>query len=105
MSEIKINLLLLSEQDNVFVALSPIAPGKAQSADGTIVEVISAVTLGHKVARHEIAKGEKIIKYGVPIGSATAAIQAGEHVHVQNLKSDYTATHLLEETAGGANDD
>lgn len=105
MSHIKINLLLLSEQDNVFVALSPINPGKAQLTDGSIVDVTSAVTLGHKVARHEIAKGEKIIKYGVPIGSATTAIQAGEHVHVHNLKSDYTATHLLEETAGGAKND
>jgi hypothetical protein len=30
-----------------------------------------------------------VLKYGLPIGSATRAIAAGEHVHVQNLKSDY----------------
>jgi hypothetical protein len=36
-----------------------------------------------------IAQGEKVLKYGLPIGSATRDIEAGEHVHVQNLKSDY----------------
>lgn len=102
MPDPKTNLLLLSERDNVFVALEPIAPGLAQAAGGVVLEVASSVTLGHKIARTPIAKGEKIIKYGVSIGSATAAIAPGEHVHVQNMKSDYTATHILEETAGGA---
>ena len=32
---------------------------------------------------------EKVLKYGLPIGSATRDIAAGEHVHVQNMKSDY----------------
>jgi len=35
----------------------------------------------------EIKKGEKVIKYGEPIGQATTDIKKGEHVHVHNIKS------------------
>ena len=40
---------------------------------------------GHKVALRPIAKGEKVIKYGFPIGIATADIAEGEWVHSHNL--------------------
>ena len=52
--------------------------------------------LGHKLARRPIAPGEKVRKYGAPIGTATRAIAAGEHVHVHNLASDYTASISLQ---------
>lgn len=94
-------LLLLSNTDNVLVTLGPISAGPNQASDGTTIGVTEALTLGHKVARATIPEGAKIIKYGVPIGSATADIAEGAHVHVHNMKSDYTATHSLEETAGG----
>ena len=43
---------------------------------------------GHKYARTDIAKGEHIIKYGNPIGHATADIKKGEHVHTHNMKTN-----------------
>ena len=43
---------------------------------------------GHKYARRAIAAGENIIKYGMPIGHATRAIAMGEHVHVDNVKTN-----------------
>ena len=43
---------------------------------------------GHKYARRDIATGENIIKYGMPIGHATCAIKVGEHVHVHNVKTN-----------------
>ena len=43
---------------------------------------------GHKYARRAIARGEKIVKYGMPIGTAVTAIAAGEHVHTHNCKTD-----------------
>lgn len=43
---------------------------------------------GHKYARHDIAEGENIIKYGMPIGHATRPIAKGEHVHVDNVKTN-----------------
>lgn len=41
----------------------------------------------HKYANREINCGEKIIKYGYPIGIATADIKKGEHIHSHNLKT------------------
>lgn len=52
---------------------------------------------GHKYALRDIAQGENVIKYGNPIGHATAPIKAGEHVHTHNLStslsSDLTYTY------------
>ncbi len=42
---------------------------------------------GHKYAERDIAKGEKIIKYGFPIGYATEDIKKGDHVHSHNMKT------------------
>ncbi len=43
---------------------------------------------GHKYALKDIKCGENIIKYGNPIGHATADIKAGEHVHTHNVKTN-----------------
>ncbi len=64
-------------------------------ADDNVLTVIVAngpIPLGHKIAARDIAAGEKIIKYGAPIGSAIRDIASGEHVHTHNLKSDYIPT-------------
>ena len=103
--KVKINakkLLILSAEDNVAVALDAVGPGRVGCSDGSEIEVSKAVTLGQKIARRAIRRGEKIIKYGVSIGSATADIAPGEYVHIHNLKSDYTPTHALDETAGAS---
>ena len=43
---------------------------------------------GHKYALCDIADGEDIIKYGNPIGHATADIKKGEHIHTHNMKTN-----------------
>lgn len=48
---------------------------------------------GHKIALKDIKAGEKIIKYGFPIGVAMRDISKGDWVHVHNVKT------LLNETA------
>ncbi len=53
----------------------------------TAITVASDIPAGHKVSLCEIAPGEDVIKYGFPIGRADAAIAAGAHVHVHNVKS------------------
>ncbi len=42
---------------------------------------------GHKYAIRDIAEGENVVKYGMPIGHATRPIAKGEHVHVHNVKT------------------
>jgi altronate dehydratase len=47
------------------------------------------VPFGHKIAIQDIKKGDKIVKYGEPIGSATQNIKKGDWVHTHNVKDDY----------------
>lgn len=89
-------LLLLSPGDCVFVLRDRIAAGETILVEGQTVRLPVTLGLGHKIARRPIAVGEKVLKYGAPIGSASQAITLGAHVHLHNLRSDYTATHSLE---------
>src|SRR5205814_1660715 len=90
-------LLLLDERDNVLVVTARIRAGEAVAIAGAPVTMPADVPIGHKLARRAIGLGAKIMKYGAPIGSATAPIAAGELVHVHNVKSDYTPTYHLED--------
>jgi hypothetical protein len=87
-------LLRISPADNVLVAVRTLEPGTLLEIDGRVIPLGTRVGLGHKLAARDIAAGGKIIKYGVSIGSATVAIQAGDLVHLHNMKSDYLPTYL-----------
>ena len=50
-------------------------------------DVTVIVETGHKLAVRDIKKGEKVIKYGYPIGVATEDIKKGDTVHSHNLKT------------------
>ena len=73
-------LLLLSPADNVLIARV----------------ALEGIPVGFKIARRAISAGEKIIKWGAPIGSATCDIVAGARVHLDNMKSDYLTTYTFE---------
>jgi (2R)-sulfolactate sulfo-lyase subunit alpha len=45
------------------------------------------IPIGHKVALKPMKKGDTVVKYGEDIGKVVADVGAGEHVHVQNLKT------------------
>ncbi|PSJ37143.1 altronate hydrolase [Sphingomonas deserti] len=86
-------LLLLDARDNVLVCTTPIAAGDPLPiGDETVVAPV-AIAVGHKVARHALAPGDKVIKHGAPIGSANRAIAPGDWIHLHNLDSDYIPTH------------
>ncbi|MDT7902769.1 MAG: UxaA family hydrolase, partial [Caldivirga sp.] len=54
---------------------------------GPVIKALEDIPLGHKIALRDIKAGERVIKYGRPIGVATRDIKVGEHVHVHNVKS------------------
>jgi hypothetical protein len=85
-------LLRLHEADNVLTVLSTLEPGDVLQIGQTTLTVGKRLPIGHKVAARPIATGEKICKYGVPIGSAVCPISLGEHVHTHNIQSDYLPT-------------
>ncbi|MBR0551263.1 UxaA family hydrolase [Stakelama marina] len=74
-------------RDDVATALHDLAAGATIAVGGVEVTLRGGVGQGHKVALRSIAKGEQVIKYGWPIGVATQAIEAGEHVHTHNVKT------------------
>jgi len=85
-------LLALAAGDDVLIATRNLDPGRHHTSAGAVVVVLEPVALGHKVASRPIAAGEHVVRYGMPIGSATTAIAAGAWVHTHNLASDYIAT-------------
>ena len=89
-------LMLLSPYDSVYVLRGQIAPGEAVMVDGVAVAFGHALGLGHKIARLPMVAGDRVIKYGASIGRASRAIAPGDHVHLYNLKSDYTPTYALD---------
>jgi len=88
-------LLLISDEDNVYVLLRSLNAGDSLKLGEQTVVAENSLELGHKIAARDIAAGEKIVKYGAPIGSAARDIRAGEHVHLHNIKSDYIPTYTL----------
>lgn len=95
--------ILLHPSDNVLVLAASVSGGQTLEIDGEAVIAPGDVAVGHKIARRALAVGEKILKYGAPIGSMTAPAAAGAHVHMHNMKSDYIASHtrqVVGETTG-----
>jgi altronate dehydratase len=83
--------LVLHPDDNVAVALTPLAAGEdlvlAGARLATSVVVRMPIPTGHKVALCDLKVGQTVIKYGQPIGTVTQDIARGEHVHIHNLAS------------------
>ena len=79
--------LVLDQRDNVATALTDLGPGETVSLGGAVVEIRQAIPRGHKFAIRPIPRGAEVVKYGQPMGRATADIAAGHHVHVHNLAS------------------
>jgi altronate hydrolase len=71
--------------DTVAVAIRELAPGDKVVVAGTAYRLREAIPAGHKFALRDHAEGEAVIRYGEPIGRASAAIEAGCHVHSHNL--------------------
>ena len=88
-------LLRLHADDNVLTVIRTLEPGDELVVEGTRAPITARLPLGHKVAARAIAAGEKIVKYGAPIGSATLrhrARRARPHAQsAQRLPADVCA--------------
>ena len=84
------NAMIIDGKDNVAVAIEPIAKGDTVTylRDGQEFNLtaLEDITIYHKLATRDIAKGEPVVKYGEHIGVASCDIKAGEHVHVHNVE-------------------
>jgi altronate dehydratase len=96
-------VLHINPEDNVVHALSPLSPGQTVEVEDVRVIVRSEIPIGHKLAIRAIPRGEPVVKYGHVIGHALEDIQAGDYVHVHNVKdpiSNWKAQYGLPEGGG-----
>lgn len=89
------SLLLMSPEDNCLIARTALPSGDVVAIDGQSVTLAQDIHIGHKVARRALAVGDKVLRYGALIGSITAPVAIGEHIHTHNLASDYIPTFTL----------
>jgi hypothetical protein len=89
--------ILLNTKDDVATALTALQAGRTVKVDletsAYNTELVDDIAFGHKYALRNIAKGEDILKYGLPIGKALADIGVGEWVHVHNCRSEHFGYH------------
>jgi altronate hydrolase len=82
----KANVMEINARDNVVVAITNITKGdRVVKAGGESFTALTDIPYGHKVARHDIADGKDIVKYGEPIGQAKGILKKGEWVHIHNI--------------------
>jgi altronate dehydratase small subunit len=87
----KIDAILIREQDNVATALRDIRPNEKiiigiEDKNKEIL-IKDHIPYGHKFSVKNISRGESILKYGEVIGRATLDIPTGSHAHIQNIES------------------
>ena len=86
----EVNMVVMAPGDNVGVATRDIpAEGLACDVRGKRQKAFEPIPQGHKIALIDIAPDESLVRFGVPVGVATAAIGAGRLAHVHNVASRY----------------
>ena len=92
--------IVIDPRDDVAVAVVELAAGTlcpVRVGERTrSVEIRETIPFGHKFALRHIQKGQPILKYGEPIGVATADIQQGAWVHTHNLVSERAKERIRE---------
>ena len=88
------DFIQLNKNDNVVISLRNFEKGEKIKYLKNYITIKRKIGFGHKVAIKSIKKGDKILKYGLSIGSATKSIEIGEHVHIQNLRPDYVSKQI-----------
>ena len=79
------DILKVHPSDNVAVCLRSVAAGETLETESDAVTALGPIPAGHKIALTDIPAGERVMKYGSPIGQAKCDIAKGSPVHVQNL--------------------
>lgn len=89
-------IILLAPEDNCVVAATNLAQGAQLELDGEMVLLPTAIALGHKLTRHALRAGDKVVKYGAVIGHVIDDVAKGAHLHTHNMDSDYIPTYTLD---------
>ena len=75
-------------KDDVAVALRDVARGAVAEVAGKRILVLDDIPMGHKMALRDLRAGEKVLKYGSPIGHLTQDAPAGSWLHSHNVQTN-----------------
>ena len=78
----------INPKDNVVVALHPIAKGTAVPVDGASVTAVEDIPRPQDGHCPHPTRAKTSIKYGFPIGHATADAVPGTWMHTHNVKTN-----------------
>lgn len=80
--------LKINPADNIAVALTELHQGELLTVDEKTIVLQSDIPAGHKFALEFLPENGNIIKYGSPIGHACRAIEPGDWVNEQTVKTN-----------------
>ena len=89
------NVIKIHPDDNVVVMTTDVSEGDVIRGEDIEMLVNQDLSLGDKVALHDLSKGDHVYKYGLAIGSTNKSITQGEWVHLHNMQSDYVPTYVF----------
>lgn len=79
-------LIKVNASDNVAVALVDLKASDVISFDGLDIKVLSNTKSKHKIALKDFNSGDRIIMYGVLVGTANGDIEKGDVLTTKNVK-------------------
>lgn len=84
-------IMVMKENDNVAVCLSDKKAGDVvefgEPRETVHITLLDDIPFAHKFSLTDMDAGEKVIKYGEVIGTASKPIKMGQWVHVHNVES------------------
>ncbi len=84
--------MVMKNNDNVAICLLERKAGEVVEIDvcgeTRCITLRDDIPFAHKFSLTDINTGEKVIKYGEAIGTASKPIKVGQWVHVHNVESD-----------------
>lgn len=81
-------LIKVNTSDNVAVALVNLKAGDIIPFEGQVVKILSNVKSKHKIALDKFNPGDRILMYGVLVGTANAVIEKGDLLTIKNVKHE-----------------
>jgi altronate hydrolase len=79
-------IIKVNATDNVAVALINLIAGEIIPFEGEDIKILSDTKSKHKIALQKFESGDRIIMYGVLVGSANGVIEKGDVLTTENVK-------------------
>jgi altronate hydrolase len=79
-------LIKVNSSDNVAVALVNLKAGDIVSFEGEAINILSDTKSKHKIALEKFESGDRIIMYGVLVGTANGVVEKGDVLTTENVK-------------------